>query len=50
MQGIVTRNNRYKLIIDKLAYNPISTLLSVFSTISQFSQTHKPTLAACLLC
>ena len=50
MQGIITQNNKYKLIIDKLAYNPISTLISGVSTISQFSQTHKPTLAACLLC
>ena len=50
MQGITTQNNRYKLIIDKLAYNPISMLISDVSTISQFSQMYKPTLAACLLC
>ena len=34
MQGIITQNNRYKLIIDKLAYNPISTLISGVATIS----------------
>ena len=50
MQGIDTRNNRYKLIIDKLAYNPISTLINGVATISQISQTHKTTLIACLLC
>ena len=37
MQGIITRNNRYKLIIDKLAYNPISMPISGVATISQFS-------------
>ena len=50
MQGIITRNNKYKPIIDKLAYNPISMLISGVATISQFSKTHKPTLAECLLC
>ena len=50
MQGIITQNNKYKLIIDKLAYNPISTLISGVSTISQFSQMHKPTLIAYLFC
>ena len=50
MQGIITQNNRYKLVIDKLSYNPISTLISGVATISQFSQMHKPTLTACLLC
>ena len=50
MQGIITQNNSYKLIIDKLAYNPISTHISGISTISQIIQMHKPTLAACSLC
>ena len=50
MQGIDAQNSRYKPIIDKLAHNPISMLISGISTISQFSQMHKPTLAACLLC
>ena len=49
-QGIITQNNKYKAVINKLVYKPISTPVSGISTINQFSQVDKPTLTACLLC
>ena len=49
-KGIVTRNNRCKLIIDELTNNPISTLICGIPTVSHLSKTHKPTIAAFMLC
>ena len=49
-KGIVTQNNRCKLVIDKLTNNPISTLIYGVPTVSHLSKTHKPTIAAFTLC
>ena len=49
-KGIGTRNNRCKLVIDKLTNNPISTLICGIPTVSYLSKMRKPTIAAFTLC
>ena len=49
-KGIVTRNNRCKLIINEPTNNPILTLICGIPMISHLSKTHKPTIAVFTIC